>query len=112
MRIGQADKRSTSIFVFSLDSGAISMEYQEATNRHTFEQKGRIQGRGGGLMSNCMGVPIKDPTPLFCDNMRNIYLAWNPVFQAHTKHIEVHYHFIRECVLVGDVDLQHISTNL
>ena len=24
----------------------------------------------------------------------------------------MHYHFIRKCVLVGDVDLQHISMNL
>ena len=44
--------------------------------------------------------------------MSSIYLAQNPVFHAWTKHIEVHYHFIRERVLVGDVDLQHISTDL
>ena len=44
--------------------------------------------------------------------MSSIYLARNPVFHARTKHIEVHYHFIRERVLAGDVDLQHISTNL
>ena len=34
------------------------------------------------------------------------------MFHAWTNHIEVHYHFIRERVLAGDVDLQHISTNL
>ena len=44
--------------------------------------------------------------------MSNIYLARNPVFHARTKHIEVHYHFIREHVLASDVDLQHISINL
>ena len=44
--------------------------------------------------------------------MSNIYLARNPVFHAQTKYIEVHYHFIRDRVLAGDVDLQHISTNL
>ena len=59
-----------------------------------------------------LGVPIKDLTPLFCDNMSSIYLTQNPVFHAHTKHIEVHYQFIRERVLAGDVNLQHISTNL
>ena len=57
-------------------------------------------------------IPIKDLIPLFCDNMSSIYLAQNPVFHARTKHIEVHYHFIRERNLVGDVDLHHISTNL
>ena len=35
-----------------------------------------------------------------------------PSFHTQTKHIEVHYHFIRECVLAGDVDLQYISTSL
>ena len=44
--------------------------------------------------------------------MSIIYLARNPVFHARTKHIEVHYHFIRERILAGDVDLQHINTNL
>ena len=59
-----------------------------------------------------LGVPIKDPIPLYYDNMSSIHLARNPVFHAHMKHIEVHYHFIREHVQAGDVDLQHISTNL
>ena len=44
--------------------------------------------------------------------MSNIHLARNPVFHSRTKHIEVHYHFIRERVLDGDVDLQQINTNL
>ena len=39
------------------------------------------------------------------------HLAWNPVFHAQSKNIEVHYHFNQECVLTGDVDLKHISTN-
>ena len=29
--------------------------------------------------------------------------------QARTKHIEVHYHFVREKVLVGDIDLVYVS---
>ena len=51
------------------------------------------------------GVPAKDLVPLYNDNMSNIYLAWNPVFHTHTKHIEVYYHFMREHVQVGDVNL-------
>ena len=44
-------------------------------------------------------------TQLFCDNLNNIYLANNPVFHARTKHIEVHYHFVREKVLVAQINL-------
>ena len=59
-----------------------------------------------------LGVPIKDPTPLYYDNMSSIYLARNLVIHAHTKHIEVHYHFIWERVQARDVDLQDINKNL
>ena len=42
-----------------------------------------------------LDVSIKDPILLYYDNMSNIHLTRNPVFHAQTKHIEVHYHFIR-----------------
>lgn len=48
---------------------------------------------------------------LRCDNMSSIYLANNPMFHARSKHIEVHYHFIREKVLAGQVDLKYIDTH-
>ena len=32
------------------------------------------------------------------------------MFHARTKHIEVHYHFIRERVIAGDIDLVYVST--
>jgi hypothetical protein len=32
------------------------------------------------------------------------------VFHARTKHNEVHYHFIREKVLAGDINLIYVST--
>ena len=44
--------------------------------------------------------------------MSSIYLARSPVFHARTKHIEVHYHFIRERVQAGEIDLLHVSTDL
>ena len=37
-------------------------------------------------------------------------MAKNLVFHAWTKHIEVHYHFIREKVLAGEIDLVYVST--
>ena len=37
-------------------------------------------------------------------------LANHPVYHDRTKHIEVHYHFVREKILVGDIDLVYVST--
>ena len=59
-----------------------------------------------------LDASIKDPILLYCNNMSNIDLDLNPVFQAQTNHTEVHYHFIRERAMAGDVNLQHISINL
>ena len=37
-------------------------------------------------------------------------LANNPVYHARTKHIEVHYHYVQEKVLLGLIDLVYVST--
>ena len=37
-------------------------------------------------------------------------MANNPIYHARTKHIEVHYHFVREKVLAREVDLVYVST--
>jgi hypothetical protein len=47
---------------------------------------------------------------IYCDNISSILLANNPVYHVRTKHIEVHYHFIREKVLAKEIDLIHVNT--
>ena len=49
---------------------------------------------------------------IYCDNQGAIKLSHNPIFHARTKHIEIHYHFIRERVLGGEIRLHYIHTNL
>ncbi len=51
-----------------------------------------------------------DAPVIYCDNISSILLANNPIYHVRTKHIEVHYHFIREKVLVKEIDLIHVST--
>ncbi len=50
------------------------------------------------------------PVVIYSDNISSILLANNPVYHVRTKHIEVHYHFIREKVLTREVNLIHVST--
>ena len=48
---------------------------------------------------------------MYCDNQSAIRLAENPVFHARTKHVEVHYHFIREKVLQEEIEMRQIKTD-
>ena len=43
--------------------------------------------------------------------MSAFYLVKNPVFRTRSKHIEVHYHFIREKVIIKEILLLHLKTD-
>ena len=57
-----------------------------------------------------LGHDVSRAVTLYCDNMSSTQLANNPAFHARTKHIEVHYHYVCEKVLAGDIDLVYVST--
>ncbi|MCO5608647.1 hypothetical protein L7F22_062861 [Adiantum nelumboides] len=52
-------------------------------------------------------IQVHDPVVMYSDNLSSIQLARNTVFYARTKHIEVHYHFIKERILDGNIDLAY-----
>ncbi|KAL4337997.1 hypothetical protein AHAS_Ahas12G0166100 [Arachis hypogaea] len=47
---------------------------------------------------------------VYCDSQSALHIARNPAFHSRTKHIGVQYHFIREVVEEGSVDMQKIHT--
>ena len=57
----------------------------------------------------CEGMP--SPTQLFINNHTTDLLAWNPMNHSATKHIDVRYHFIRDCIADGSIDLKLIGMN-
>jgi hypothetical protein len=47
---------------------------------------------------------------LWCDNLCATYLSSNPLFHAHTKHIKVNFHFVREKVAMGALEVRTIAS--
>ena len=50
-------------------------------------------------------------TPLQCDNTAAITITKNLVFHQKTKHIDRRYHFIKDALQEGIIDLVYCSTN-
>ena len=44
------------------------------------------------------------------DNKSAISLARNPVMHDRSKHIELRYHFIRDCVETKKIELEYVAT--
>jgi hypothetical protein len=42
-----------------------------------------------------LGQLVDAPVVIYCDNISSILLVNNSIYHVRTKHIEVHYHFIR-----------------
>ncbi|GKA29824.1 hypothetical protein Tco_0716069 [Tanacetum coccineum] len=53
---------------------------------------------------------LYEKVPIFCDNTSTIAISNNPVLHSRTKHIDIRYHFIRDRILKGDIELHFIPT--
>ena len=111
-------RRSTGGYVFSLGSGAISWssKRQPTVSLSTTEAEYRSAATSAQEITwlmrlmNDLHQPIDYAVQLHCDNQSVIRLDENPVFHARTKHVEVHYHFMREKVREGEIKMIKTKT--
>ncbi len=113
-----SDRRSTNGFMFSFGSGAISWSSKKQPTIAFSSTEAKYRGATitacevvwlQKLLSD-LGQLVDAPVVVYCDNISSILFANNLVYHARTKHIEVHYHFIREKVIAKEIDLIHVST--
>ena len=58
-----------------------------------------------------LGLYIKEPTVIWCDNTSAGALAANPVHHRRSKHIDIDLHFIRDMVQSGAISVQYIPSS-
>ena len=71
-------------------------------------------------MASCEGMWLRkllsglfecelEATIFHCNNQSGIRLCENPVFHDWSKHIDIRYHFLRDCVQRGTIQLEYIQ---
>ncbi|MCO5576181.1 hypothetical protein L7F22_029989 [Adiantum nelumboides] len=111
------DQRSTSGFMSTLGSASItwSSKKQPTVALSSIETEYR-----GVAVTACevawlckllmdLRLQVDREVVIYCDNLSSIQLGKNLVFHARAKHIEVHYHFVRDQVLADDINLVYKS---
>lgn len=111
-------RRSTLGYIFLLSGGPVSWcsQRQKSVALSTTEAEyvaasmaSReliwIQQLLHDIQNSCTGA-----TGLMIDNQSAIKLVKNPEFHKRSKHIDIHYHFIREKLLEGKLFVKYVKT--
>ncbi|RVW43055.1 Retrovirus-related Pol polyprotein from transposon RE2 [Vitis vinifera] len=59
-----------------------------------------------------IGIQLREPPQLLCDNLSALHMTVNFVFHARSKHIELDYHFVREKVASGVLITRFLPSSL
>nr|GEX92065.1 hypothetical protein [Tanacetum cinerariifolium] len=96
-----------------IDSGFELTEFSDADYtgcKDTFKStSGGAQFLGENLLME-YGFHFKK-IPIYCDSKSAIAISYNPVQHSRTKHIAVRYHFIKEHVEKGTIELYFVKTD-
>ena len=115
---GQKHRHSISGYLFHMGAGAISWSSKKqhvvalSSTKAEYITQTHVAKEALWLHSflwELHSMP-DDPLILNCDNQGVIALAKDNKFHVHTKHIDVHYHFICKVVEDGKVTVQYIPT--
>ncbi|KAJ3504791.1 hypothetical protein NLJ89_g7753 [Agrocybe chaxingu] len=113
-----SDRKSTSGFVITMAGGAIawSSKKQSSVALSTAEAEyiaathvaKQVLWHRSLLQE--LGINIPKTSTLFSDNQAAISIGHHPEFHNRTKHIDIAYHFLRDLVQSGTLNMVYVNT--
>ena len=115
------DSRSTHGYIFLLAGGPIAWKSQKQHSVALSTAEAEYVGESHcstmiewfrGLLQelNIPGTMPTEPTAMYCDNQAAIGIAERAQFSKKTKHITIRYHYVRELVKNGVVEMVFVPT--
>ena len=112
------DMKSTSGYAFSLGTGIFSWMSKKQQSVAQFLAEAKYMSASIAASQTIwlrriledIGEKQEEATELFCDNKSAIAMAKNPCFHSRSRHIAIKYHFIREAIEDGEVQLNYCKT--
>jgi Reverse transcriptase (RNA-dependent DNA polymerase) len=112
------DRRSTSGYVFSCGSSAISWSSKKQSTVALSSSEAEYVAVNSAACQviwlrkilEDVGQEQQQPTQIYCDNQSAIAIAKNPVFHGRSKHIDIKLHFIRDLVAEKIVELKFVTS--
>ncbi|KAJ3529172.1 hypothetical protein NMY22_g9112 [Coprinellus aureogranulatus] len=92
--------RSTSGFLIKMGSGAVSWSSKKQTTIADSSTEAEYE----------IGVEVKGPSPLMVDNQWALRVLNNPEHHGRMKHIDVKYHWVRDAVKQGKIEVHFLPT--
>ncbi|KAM1357424.1 hypothetical protein ACFX2H_031230 [Malus domestica] len=113
------DSKSTSGYAFSFGSGVFSwasvkqncVALSTAEAEYISASEATTQAIWLRFVLEDFGEFQTEATPVHCDNTSAIAITKNSVFHQKTKHINRRYHFIKDALKDGIIDLVYCPTN-
>ncbi|CAL8165835.1 unnamed protein product [Prunus armeniaca] len=113
------DSKSTSGYAFTFGSGVFSwasvkqncVALSTAEAEYISAAEATTQAIWLRFVLEDFGELQTEATPLHCDNISAIAITKNPVFHQKTKHIDRRYHFIKDALQEGVINLEYCPTN-